>query len=264
MKFYLLLENEQKTVVLKYLQDNPNINFSCFYVKYGAPCARNTVTKLFGSFSEAKRLIGNTLFNPNPLVRLFANRIINDNGCWIWTGKTLNDYGQITHLKKQYAVHRFSYKISYGEIPQGKIVRHKCDNKLCFNPEHLELGTYQDNTLDLNERQEIKYTKSIIVPKHNSIEQRIEWYVKLGLTLENGCIISGNKKPKPDGYYQIKFKNKNYYLHRKICAITYNKDYNDKTWEASHKCQNKFCINADHLKPLSRSEHQKYQRSLKV
>ena len=35
---------------------------------------------------------------------------------------------------------------------KGKVVRHKCDNPRCINPEHLELGTYKDNTQDMLSR----------------------------------------------------------------------------------------------------------------
>ncbi|WP_165365573.1 HNH endonuclease [Bacillus albus] len=47
---------------------------------------------------------------------------------------------------------RFIYKECFGEIPDDLMVRHKCDNPKCINPEHLELGTQQDNVNDMVER----------------------------------------------------------------------------------------------------------------
>lgn len=44
--------------------------------------------------------------------------------------------------------HRTSYSVFVGDIPDGLIVRHMCDNPLCCNPEHLELGTMRDNQQD--------------------------------------------------------------------------------------------------------------------
>jgi hypothetical protein len=48
------------------------------------------------------------------------------------------------------------YEECYGEIPDGLVVRHKCDNPSCINPEHLELGTVQDNNQDKIDRNRIK------------------------------------------------------------------------------------------------------------
>lgn len=44
--------------------------------------------------------------------------------------------------------HRVSWILSYGEIPQGMLVLHHCDNTFCVNPTHLFLGTQRDNVHD--------------------------------------------------------------------------------------------------------------------
>lgn len=68
--------------------------------------------------------------------------------CWIWTaGKHDGVYGGFQFEVWTYA-HRASWMIHKGAIPDGLLICHKCDNPLCVNPDHLFLGTDQDNTLD--------------------------------------------------------------------------------------------------------------------
>jgi DNA invertase Pin-like site-specific DNA recombinase len=64
--------------------------------------------------------------------------------CWEWLGAKKEGYG----LYSKNTVHRASYELHKGKIPKGLCVRHKCDTRHCWNPDHLELGTIQDNIND--------------------------------------------------------------------------------------------------------------------
>lgn len=73
--------------------------------------------------------------------------------CIEWTGaKTSAGYGQRRIKGKLYYTHRLSYEQNIGPIPEGCVVRHKCDNPPCFNPEHLDIGTQKDNMQDMHKR----------------------------------------------------------------------------------------------------------------
>jgi hypothetical protein len=75
------------------------------------------------------------------------------NGCWEWTaGRSPKGYGTVVDGGKTQRTHRVAWKAVNGAIPDGLIVRHKCDNRPCCNPDHLELGTLVDNNRDRDER----------------------------------------------------------------------------------------------------------------
>jgi len=72
-----------------------------------------------------------------------------EDGCMEWLGhKNHGGYGQLSVHKKMMASHRLSYLMHNGPIPDGMFVCHKCDNPACLRPDHLWLGTCQDNTND--------------------------------------------------------------------------------------------------------------------
>ena len=84
----------------------------------------------------------------DPFWRLINNTHIQD-GCWEWQGyRNPLGYGRMRKDGKKHLAHRISYTLFVGEIPEGKMLCHKCDNPSCVNPDHLFVGTNQDNVSD--------------------------------------------------------------------------------------------------------------------
>ena len=86
--------------------------------------------------------------------KLEAYSEVSPSGCWEWQRSRFpTGYGRVSigRQKQDYA-HRVSYRGFIGPIPDGMLVRHKCDNPCCCNPEHLELGTQKDNMRDCMDR----------------------------------------------------------------------------------------------------------------
>lgn len=69
--------------------------------------------------------------------------------CWEWMASCYSfGYGQVGVNHKTYSAHRFSWMITNGEIPERLCILHHCDNPQCVNPNHLFIGTNQDNVTD--------------------------------------------------------------------------------------------------------------------
>lgn len=96
--------------------------------------------------------------SPECRVRSAAGAFKGRDGCWEWPGSInpRTGYGQLSNWEGGKRVlltaHRISFRALCGEIPDGLHVLHKCDNKPCFNPLHLFLGTNKDNADDFDNK----------------------------------------------------------------------------------------------------------------
>ena len=64
----------------------------------------------------------------------------------------MNGYGRIKVRGRRVLVHRLAYELTYGEVPEGMKVLHRCDNPPCWRPDHLYAGTSADNMRDRSVR----------------------------------------------------------------------------------------------------------------
>lgn len=87
----------------------------------------------------------------------FWRRVSKDPGhgpngdCWVWTGWVDREgYGKFMRSERSSTgAHRFAYEDTYGVIPDGYFVCHRCDTPACVRPDHLFLGTNQENVSDM-------------------------------------------------------------------------------------------------------------------
>lgn len=80
----------------------------------------------------------------------FWQRVEKTDGCWLWTGICSHSgYGQTKYENGKFvSAHRLAYVLTFGPISDGLFVCHRCDNPKCVRPDHLFLGTHQDNMRD--------------------------------------------------------------------------------------------------------------------
>lgn len=70
--------------------------------------------------------------------------------CWFWTGKLLAGYGHIYQDGRSRPAHRVAYELRYGPIPHELDADHKCRNRACVNPDHIQPATRSMNRQNLD------------------------------------------------------------------------------------------------------------------
>jgi len=86
---------------------------------------------------------------PKPPIDRWLPKVIktNDHECWIWIGASdkTTGYGKFLFDGQTRPAHRFGYIYYRGPIPNGLVLDHRCRNRICVNPWHLEPETIGSN-----------------------------------------------------------------------------------------------------------------------
>lgn len=93
--------------------------------------------------SVYNRVMGRKQIDAEERIHKYTDK---SSGCWIWkSGKQGKGYGSMSYKNKPTAAHRVSYEVFIGKIPSSMQIDHLCMNKLCVNPEHLEVVDNKEN-----------------------------------------------------------------------------------------------------------------------
>lgn len=123
----------------------------------------------------------------------FWARVTVGDGCWIHGG-AIGSHGYPQFCGG--TAHRWSWALNVGPIPLGVFVLHSCNNKKCVRPDHLRLGSHQDNMDDIGRvghpsrgvtRAEAEKIRASAEPQRNlakkyGISQRAVFNIKSGKT----------------------------------------------------------------------------------
>ena len=172
-------------------------------------------------------------------------------GCLVWIGaKTKDGYGRARVGGRTVGAHRASYEKSKGQIPEGYVIMHLCDNRSCVNPSHLVAGTKSENTRDMDRKgRRVKSRKS--KQSHGlSVRQRLNIGSNpVGFT---GCRI-WKKYKNLQGYGTIGVLGKVKLAHRASYEDAYDKIPDGML--VLHRCDVRSCIEPSHLSVGTNSDN---------
>lgn len=110
-------------------------------------------------------------FSERDIARFWS--YVNTSGdCWKWLLKPNKpgsgyEYGRFAIKRRRWLAHRAAYIIAHGEIPGKLFVLHRCDNPRCVRPDHLFLGTHDDNMADMVAKGRSPKSHAVLFGKDN-------------------------------------------------------------------------------------------------
>lgn len=197
-------------------------------------------------------VVANNCKRASPEDRFWRNVSKSESGCWNWTASVdRSGHGQFGLNGKLMLVHRFSFALHNGVIPEGKIIRHKCDNRRCVNPDHLVAGTIWENNQDRVIR------RHVVGPGRKSLwvcEGCGPYVLRIRATPEQRFWKKVRKtdtcwvwtgRLQPDGYAKIYANGKSLPAHRFSYQIHFGSVPSGLV--VRHACDNRRCVNPGHL-----------------
>lgn len=97
-------------------------------------------------------------------------------GCWIWLGSVNSrGYGTISFGRRREYVHRIVWRLFHKKpIPKGMVLLHRCDTRLCCNPDHTHPGSHKANMRDMVNKE-----------RQATLANGRHWAAKLGFRIQH-------------------------------------------------------------------------------
>jgi hypothetical protein len=89
----------------------------------------------------------------------FLKLMVKSKGCWLWRGAVAGKYGSFWYNGRSVPAHRMSmYMWEDYELDNPSVVHHKCANRLCVNPAHLQITDHDNNLAEMMGRRQYMLT----------------------------------------------------------------------------------------------------------
>ena len=109
------------------------------------------------------------------LAFIHERAVTTDAGCWEWPHRRDDGYGIVRYKKVRWRVHRLTYHHLHTALSKAVVVHHKCGNRSCCNPAHLQGTTAAANTAEMFQRQALLATIQVQQDEiHSLLEELIE------------------------------------------------------------------------------------------
>lgn len=145
--------------------------------------------------------------------------------CWEWVGGIgESGHGVFYNGNNKFInAHRFSYLLHIGEINEGKVIMHTCDNRRCVNPTHLVQGTQRENLIDCTKKGRHPFIKKILSLEEIAGKKIIKNYYRKTRKNRDAC-VRGHDNTKQQQVYT----RKNGWFECKECIKIYKKKFHLK------------------------------------
>jgi len=114
------------------------------------------------------------IFENKSVIKFMEKFEYSENNCWEWKAcKNYGGYGVMRVNKINILATHFIWIFLHGDIPDNKIICHRCDNPGCINPSHLFLGDHNDNVQDMIKKGRARKARGIAVNTNKLNENQV-------------------------------------------------------------------------------------------